>query len=351
MSEEMQKMTEVQKRTFTRWMNHFLSERMIKVDDLFTDLKTGVKLVNLLELISSKSLGKYTKESKIKFVQHEMGNLELCLKFIKEEGLRLENIGAVDIHRGNGKLILGLIWTLILRYQINLGGDGASPKQELLDWVNKQTTPYRDHIPEAKNFTKSWQDGKILAALTESLKNGLIDTKSAGQDPIRDLDNAMGLADKHFEIPRFVDPEDMAHNPDEHSNMTYIAMFRDYLENRAKMAEMAKQKGPCASKCFAVGRGVSAKGGFAGQNMPFTIHARNVNDQPVVGKWDRPMEVTITDANGANVEFDYKDNKDGTFFCKYIAPTPGECKVRIQTDYYPGTPLEDIKGSTYVVPI
>eukprot|EP00808_Paulinella_micropora_P014434 g10107.t1 len=345
-------MTAVQKRTFTRWMNHFLSERLLKVDDLFTDLKDGTMLVNLLELISSKSLGKYTERKKIKFLQHEIGNLELCLKFIKDEQLRLENIGANDIHEGNGKLILGLIWTLILRYQINLGGDGSSPKQDLLDWVNRQTAPYRDHIPEAQNFTKSWQDGKILAALAESLKNGIIDTKKAGQDPLRDLDNAMMLSEKHFEIPRLVDPEDMANNPDEHSNMTYISYFRDWLENKAKLAEQAKQRGPHAPNCFAVGRGVSDKGGFCGQPMPFTIHARNIQNQPVIGKWDRPMVVTITDGAGQNVDFELKDNKDGTFFCKYNAPTAvGVTQVRIQTDNYPGEPLNDIKGSVYQVPI
>ena len=57
--------------------------------------------------------------------------------------------GAGDIVDGNLKLILGLIWTLILHYQISMGfglddqpKGGPSPKQALLDWIN-----VRKYIP------------------------------------------------------------------------------------------------------------------------------------------------------------------------------------------------------------
>ena len=42
----------------------------------------------------------------------------LCLSFI--EKVRLESIGAEDIVDGNPRLILGLIWTIILRFQVNI---------------------------------------------------------------------------------------------------------------------------------------------------------------------------------------------------------------------------------------
>lgn len=55
----------------------------------------------------------------------------------------LSILGAGDIVDGNLKLILGLIWTLILHYQISMGfglddepKGGPSPKQALLDWIN-----------------------------------------------------------------------------------------------------------------------------------------------------------------------------------------------------------------------
>lgn len=47
------------------------------------------------------------------------------------------------MHDQNLKLILGLIWTLILRFQI-AGGEDEDPgglKSALLEWVNRQIVP------------------------------------------------------------------------------------------------------------------------------------------------------------------------------------------------------------------
>ena len=51
--------------------------------------------------------------------------------------------GSGDIVNGNLKLILGLIWTLILHYQISMGfgldhqpQGGPTPRQALLDYIN-----------------------------------------------------------------------------------------------------------------------------------------------------------------------------------------------------------------------
>jgi filamin len=337
-----EQMTAVQKRTFTRWMNHFLSERLLKVEDLFTDLKDGKVLINLLELISSKTLRGWNKAPKLAL--HEMQNLNIALDFIKEEGLKLVNIDATDIHTGKPKLILGLIWTLILRYQIQMGGEGASPKQELLDWVNRQIAPY-EHIPQARNFTDSWQDGKILSALTDSLHPGVVETKGL-HEPLRDTAHAMAVSEREYQIPQLVDAADMVHHPDEHSNMTYIALFRDYLENKAKHKEQYKLKGPHPDSCFAKGKGV--EGGFARRPLPFTIHSRNVGNSPVVGKWARPMDVKVTGPSGV-IPCEVRDNGDGTFFGKYIAPTPGDYKVSIEVVPEPidGAPRAHIKGSVY----
>lgn len=87
-------------------------------------------------------------------------NLNTSLKFIKDKQIKLQNIGAEgqlfflflfyllflinsDVHDQNLKLILGLIWTLILRFQI-AGGEDEDPgglKSALLEWVNRQIVP------------------------------------------------------------------------------------------------------------------------------------------------------------------------------------------------------------------
>ena len=98
-----------------------------------------------MEILSGKKYGKYNKEPRITAQQLE--NLQGGLKFINEQGLkygvvvvlrplpiapllfgaitilqqltmyRLVNIGPSDIHSGNLKLILGLLWTIIYHYQ------------------------------------------------------------------------------------------------------------------------------------------------------------------------------------------------------------------------------------------
>ena len=66
--------------------------------------------------------------------------------------VRLESIGAEDIVDGNPRLILGLIWTIILRFQIqeieidvdedNESSEKKSAKDALLLWCQRRTNGY-----------------------------------------------------------------------------------------------------------------------------------------------------------------------------------------------------------------
>ena len=46
----------VQRRTFTNWMNHKLAGSGCQVTDLETDLRDGVLLIKLLEVLSHKEI-------------------------------------------------------------------------------------------------------------------------------------------------------------------------------------------------------------------------------------------------------------------------------------------------------
>jgi len=63
----------------------------LKIEDLQTGLENGINLVNLLEIISSKSLGKYNHKPTMRY--HFLENNGRALKFIKDEGLHLVGIG------------------------------------------------------------------------------------------------------------------------------------------------------------------------------------------------------------------------------------------------------------------
>ena len=70
--------------------------------------------------------------------------------------MRLENIGAEDIVDCNPRMILGLIWTIILRFQIqeieidvnededeNKSTEKKSAKEALLLWCQRKTNGYK----------------------------------------------------------------------------------------------------------------------------------------------------------------------------------------------------------------
>ncbi len=83
---------------------------------LATDLSDGVKLVQLMEIMGDTTLGRFYMNPRMRVQKAE--NVNLALEFIKSRGVVLTNVGAEDIVDGNLKLILGMIWTLILRFTI-----------------------------------------------------------------------------------------------------------------------------------------------------------------------------------------------------------------------------------------
>lgn len=154
---------DMQKRTFTRWVNSFLRHQDIQIEDLYQNLGDGTALLKLLEIISSTDL---PRPSRGRLRVHKLENCNKALQFLKANKVRLENIDPENIVSGDGRLILGLIWTIILRFQIaeiKLEGDAASAKDALLYWCQKCTQGYKD--VDIQNFTTSWKNGLGFAAI------------------------------------------------------------------------------------------------------------------------------------------------------------------------------------------
>ena len=154
--------------------------------------------------------------------------------------MRLENIGAEDIVDGNPRMILGLIWTIILRFQIqeieiDVDEDGdatgakssekKSAKEALLLWCQRKTNGYQQ--VDIRDFSSSWQNGLGFNALIHSHRPDLVQfTKLNPADHLTNLRNAFDLAEKHLGIPRLLDPEDVdVSKPDEKSVITYVASY------------------------------------------------------------------------------------------------------------------------------
>ena len=62
--------------------------------------------------------------------------------------------GAEDVVNGNLRLIMGMVWQLILKYQISRK---VSPKKLMLSWINAVLPDM--HIT---NFSSDWNDGVAL---------------------------------------------------------------------------------------------------------------------------------------------------------------------------------------------
>eukprot|EP01119_Soliformovum_irregulare_P015542 TRINITY_DN437_c0_g1_i1.p1 TRINITY_DN437_c0_g1~~TRINITY_DN437_c0_g1_i1.p1 ORF type:complete len:1056 (-),score=389.88 TRINITY_DN437_c0_g1_i1:223-3369(-) len=316
----------IQSKTFRNWCNTHLKHRMLSIQDLRTDLANGILLINLVEIISSKQVnnGKYVKNPKMRTQMFE--NNGLALKFLQNEGLKLVNIGNEDIVDGNHKLILGLIWTIILRYQINIT-EGKSARTELLNWVRKK-------IPERtiNNFDHDWNDGTLLCGLVDALKSAIPNWREL--DKAKALENlTLGAetAEKEMGIEQIIAPEDLS-NPevDELSVMTYIALFKEWEDKQASLKETVDPH-----KTTVTGPGV--EGGrdvVVRKPAPFTITAKNAfND--LLGKGGAPFKVTVTGPTNANVPANITDNGDGTYSGSYTPTTPGTHVVRVEHNSIP----------------
>jgi len=216
----------IQIKTFTGWVNSHLSKRGIIVADLFTDFADGLKLAALLEVLGGETVpGKFNKVCKISL--HNINNLNFCLKYIASKGVKLVGISAEEILAGNQKLILGMVWTMILRWQIqDISVEEMSAKEALLLWCQKKTEGY-DGV-SVKNFHTSWQDGLAFCALINRHRPDLLDYNSLDKsDAVGNLNKAFDVAAEQLGIPRLLDANDIVDlaRPDERSIITYVSMY------------------------------------------------------------------------------------------------------------------------------
>lgn len=217
---------DVQERTFCKWLNTKLEANGYPpMTSLVKDLSDGVRLIQLMEIMGDTSLGRYNRNPRMRVQKAE--NVNKALEFITSRGVKLTNIGPEDIIDGNLKLILGMIWTLILRFTIaDISEEGLSAKEGLLLWCQRKTAPYKE--VDVQDFSLSWSDGLALCALIHCHRPDLIDyDKLDKTDRHGNTRLAFQVAADHLGIPQLLEVSDLCDvaRPDERSVMTYIASF------------------------------------------------------------------------------------------------------------------------------
>uniref|UniRef100_A0A8D2KSH0 Calmin n=1 Tax=Varanus komodoensis TaxID=61221 RepID=A0A8D2KSH0_VARKO len=258
----------VQKRTFTRWINLHLEKCTppLEVKDLLGDIKDGKILMALLEVLSGQNLLHEYKPSTHRIFR--LNNIAKALRFLEDSNVKLVSIDAAEIADGNSSMVLGLIWNIILFFQIkeltgNLNRNSSSsslssgpsgpdsdtshpstPNVErsmsvsvkdqrkaikaLLTWVQRKTRKYGVAV---QDFASSWRSGLAFLAIIKAIDSDLVDMKQALEKSSREnLEDAFGIAQDHLGIPRLLEPEDiMVDSPDEQSIMTYVAQFLEHF--------------------------------------------------------------------------------------------------------------------------
>ncbi|XP_007638273.2 nesprin-2 isoform X3 [Cricetulus griseus] len=259
---------DTQKKTFTCWINSQLAKHTPPsvISDLFSDIKKGHVLLDLLEVLSGQQLprdkGSNTFQCRI--------NIEHALTFLKNRSIKLINIHVADIIEGNPSIILGLIWIIILHFHIaelarTLSCDYNQPslevvsaadssptsspppkksskeqaqarwqlsaKKALLQWAQEQCA--LSESVSVTDFKSSWRNGMAFLAVIHALRPDLIDMDSVRHRSSKEnLKEAFRIAEHELKIPRLLEPEDVdVVNPDEKSIMTYVAQFLKYSKD------------------------------------------------------------------------------------------------------------------------
>ncbi|CAK5008227.1 unnamed protein product [Meloidogyne enterolobii] len=294
----------MQRNTFTRWVNHHLEAHSSssQTQNLIEDMKDGILLCHLLEVLTGDVLPVTTSSggneessnnvvvnksssSNLKTIKtlkrvYKLNNLNTALKCLRAKGIKLINNNVVDLADGNPRIWLGLIWQLILHFQVETGlsmvrrsawhqihsnqqpngGEGTStgitttdynhqhpstsklpPKksveQSLLDWLNREAIrPRQLGLPSGAivDLDLSWKDGRLLLALLHRFVPALVNREEimeGGDEPEearQRAQKAIQLARLHLGISPFLDPTELCapgRLPCRRSVITYISQF------------------------------------------------------------------------------------------------------------------------------
>ncbi|KAK7904402.1 hypothetical protein WMY93_017009 [Mugilogobius chulae] len=239
----------------------------IEVQDLFRDIQDGHILMALLEELSGCKLLHGFKKSSHRIFR--LNNIAKVLSFLEERNVKLVSIDAADVADGNSSIILGLIWNIILFFQIKeltgnirsqfpscsslsslpTSSDSDTSSSTPSDERQTQTNPLREHTKAIKkllqwvqrrtrkygvavqNFGNSWTSGLAFLAVIKSIDSSLVDMRKALlRTPRENLEDAFRIAHYSLGIPRLLEPEDVTLNtPDEQSIIMYVSQFLEHF--------------------------------------------------------------------------------------------------------------------------
>lgn len=207
---------------------------------------------------------------------HCLENVDKALQFLRDQRVHLENMGSHDIVDGSSRLTLGLIWTIILRFQVHIishcncnhikkktgiffpfkkyqiqditieetdNNETRSAKDALLLWCQMKTAGYQN--VNIRNFTTSWRDGLAFNAIIHKHCPELVQyDKLSKSNAMFNLNNAFNVAEQKLGLTKLLDAEDIyVDQPDEKSIITYVVTYYHYFSKLKQETVQGKRIG------------------------------------------------------------------------------------------------------------
>ncbi|KAK8884631.1 hypothetical protein M9Y10_043747 [Tritrichomonas musculus] len=228
-------------KVFSRWVASHLSEGNsdVQVNDVTKDLSNGVALIELAEILTGKEAPSNWAHNP-KHIAQMVTNNDMAIDMFTRDGVQFVGISGKDIHDSKEKLVLGLVWTLILRYSIGQSIDTDSKvnstsavsssassknnKDALMQWAIERTENY-PNINDFKPYDLS------MCALLDSYVPDKINFYSLNaQDAQHNAELATKVM-KDLGIPVFLDSDDLQDTTvDEKALLTQLSTAKVVLE-------------------------------------------------------------------------------------------------------------------------
>ncbi len=143
-----------EERAFRNWMN-CLGIEDLYVNNLYEDVKDGTILLRVFERISPGCVDwkKVDKHPNNKF--KKIVNCNECIDAAKKCGFSIVGIGGTDIHDGNKKLVLAVVWQMMKHHTLKVLGNKS--EDDLIKWANEMIN----------------KEPKLTSFKDKSLKNSL----------------------------------------------------------------------------------------------------------------------------------------------------------------------------------
>ncbi|RDD37963.1 Utrophin [Trichoplax sp. H2] len=241
----------IQKKACLRWINSILITipNQKPINDFNTELKSGNKLIAILQKLSGQTLKSIRGRKRFERIQ----NVNEILKFCKNNQINTRSINSDAIVNGEERKILQLVWNIAEHYQLlkiedkikEVPDASSSVKGKILSWFQQIAQEYENL--DITNFGQCWTDGHAFSAIIHFYRPDLLDVQFVMSQKIQDrFELIFDLAKENFGIAKLLEANEAdSQNIDGKAMILYILVFLSKLpsyKERKEELELKKKR-------------------------------------------------------------------------------------------------------------